>query len=70
MDDASNDTGSGSDMMLISLEGLKIHCAIRFGFKVSNNKAEYEALIVGFRLAHELQVHNVKIFSDFQLVVN
>ena len=27
-------------------------------------------LIVGLRIEHELQVHNVKTFSDFQLVVN
>ena len=30
-------------MMLISPEGHKIHCAIRFGFMASNNEAEYEA---------------------------
>ena len=51
-------------MMLISLEGHKIYCAIRFGFKASNNEAEYEALIVGLRLARKLQVRNMKIFSD------
>ena len=54
MDDASNNTGSGASVMLISPEGHKIYCAIRFGFKASNNKAEYEALIAGLRLAHEL----------------
>ena len=57
-------------MMLISPEGHKIHCAICFGFKASNNEAEYEALIAGLRLAREMRVHNVKIFSDSQLVVN
>ena len=70
IDSASNDTGSGVDMMLISPEGHKIHCTIRFGFKVSNNEAEYEALIVGLRLARNLKARNVKIFSDSQLVVN
>ena len=54
VDDASNDNGSEAGMMLISLEGHKIHYAVRFGFKASNNKAEYEALIAGFRLANEL----------------
>ena len=57
-------------MMLISLEGNNIYCAIHFGFKTSNNEAEYEALILGLHLARELQAHNVKIFSDSQLVVN
>ena len=40
IDGASNDTGSGACMMLISPKGHKIHCAIRFGYKVSNNEAE------------------------------
>ena len=70
MDDTSNDTGSGAGMILISPEGHKIHWAIRFGFKGSNNEAEYKALIAGLNLARELQVHNVKIVSDSQLVVN
>ena len=70
VDDSSNDTRLGAGMMLISFEGHKIHCAICFGFKVLNNEAEYEALIAGLRLACELQVRNVKIFSDSQLVVS
>ena len=51
-------------MILISPEGHKIHCAMHFGFKASNNEAEYKALIAGLHLALELQVRNVKIFSD------
>ena len=70
MDGASKDTSSRVGMMLISPEGHKIHCVIRFGFKTSNNEAEYEALIAGLRLARELQAHNMKIFNDSQLVVN
>ena len=48
-------------MILINPKGHKIHYVISFGFKASNNKAKYEALIAGLHLAHELQVHNVKI---------
>ena len=54
MDNASNDTGSGAGMMLICLEGHKIHYSVSFGFKVLNNKADYEALIAGMRLVLEL----------------
>ena len=43
VDDASNNTGSRAGMMLISHKGHKIHYAICFGFKTSNNEAEYEA---------------------------
>ena len=47
MDSASNDMGSEARIMLISPERHKIHCIICFGFKTSNNEAEYEALRVG-----------------------
>ena len=59
----------GAGIVLESLEAHKIHCALRFGFKASNNEAEYEALIVGLHLAKELKVESVEIFSDSQLVV-
>ena len=55
--------------MLISPDRHKITCALRFGFKSSNNEAEYEALLVGLRLAKELKVGLLQIFSDSQLVV-
>ena len=70
VDSASNDTRSRAVMMLISPKGHKIHSAIHFGFKASNNEAKYEALIMGLRHTRELQVRNVKIFSDSQLAVN
>ena len=70
VDGASIDNGSRTGMMLISPKGHKIHCAIHFGFKASNNEAEYEALIAGLRLMLELRACNVKIFSNSQLVVN
>ena len=37
---------------------------------MSNNEAEYKALIAGLRLAKVLQAHNVKVYSDSQLVMN
>ena len=54
MDGASNNTGPGVGMMLISPEGHKTHCALSFGFKASNNEIEYETLIAGLNLAREL----------------
>ena len=70
MDSSSNKNGSGVDMMLISPEGHKIHCALCFRFQASKNKVEYEAIIEGFQLASELWVRNLKVYSDSQLVVN
>ncbi|GKV48228.1 hypothetical protein SLEP1_g55054 [Rubroshorea leprosula] len=38
-------------------------------FQTTNNAAEYEALIYGLKLASELKVQNIQVFSDSQLVV-
>ena len=63
-DGSSNVSGAGAGIVLESPEAHKIHCALRFGFKASNNEAEYEALIAGLRLAKKLKVKSVEIFSD------
>ena len=44
--------------------------AIRIGFKASNNKAQYEALLAELRFAVELGVEYLDAFSDSQLIVN
>ena len=56
--------------MLISPEDHRISSALRFAFKASNNEVEYEALLAGLRLAKELQVDSLMIYSDSKLVVS
>jgi hypothetical protein len=43
---------------------------LRFAFKVSNNQAEYEALLAGMKLAKEMDITDLKAKSDSQLVTN
>ena len=43
--------------------------ALRFGFKASNNEAGYEAVIVGFDLAHSMEADQLEVSSNSQLVV-
>ncbi|VFQ67766.1 unnamed protein product [Cuscuta campestris] len=50
-------------------EAFRIYYAIHFGFQVSNNEAEYEALINGLRVARELGATKIQIFSDSNVVV-
>ena len=69
MDGSSNDGGSGAGLIPVSPEGHRMNYALRFGFKASNNEAEYEALIAGLELAKEMKVESLDIFSDSQLVV-
>ncbi|XP_052207976.1 uncharacterized protein LOC127811830 [Diospyros lotus] len=70
VDGSSNDQGAGAGVMLISPEGHRILCALRFGFRATNNEVEYEALLAGLRLAKEVRAEAVVILSDSQLVVN
>ncbi|KAK4382886.1 hypothetical protein Sango_2830100 [Sesamum angolense] len=43
--------------------------AIKFGFKYSNNEAEYEALVIGMKMAHEVGARHLVTYSDSQLIV-
>ena len=69
VDGSSNEGGSGAGLILVSPEGHRMHCALRFGFNASNNEAEYEALIAGLNLAKEIKVEFLEIYSDSQFVV-
>ena len=44
--------------------------ALKFMFKASNNKAEFEALISGIELCYTTRAYWVKAYSDSLLVVS
>ena len=69
VDGAANAQGSGVGLILTSPEGIDIEYALRFGFRASNNEAEYEVVIVGLNLAHSMEVDQLEVCSDSQLVV-
>ena len=56
-------------VVLQTPEGIKLERAVTFGFKASNNEAEYEALILGLQLAEVCGATNLIAHCDFQLVV-
>ena len=63
-------TGVGARIILHSLDNIVISRVVRFAFQATNNKAEYEVLVLGLRLALSLSVENLEAFSDSQLVVS
>ena len=69
VDGAANAQGSGASLILTSPDGIDIEYALRFGFRASNNEAEYEAVITGLNLAHSMEVDQLEVCSDSQLVV-
>ncbi|GJZ49700.1 reverse transcriptase domain-containing protein [Tanacetum coccineum] len=70
MDGSSCVDGSGTSLILTSLEGMEFTYALRFQFTASNNEAEYEALIAGLWIATQMGVHNVHVSVDSKRVAN
>ena len=50
VDGAANQRGSGVGLVLITPEGATIEKSLRLGFLVTNNEAEYEALMQGMAM--------------------
>ncbi|XP_074355839.1 uncharacterized protein LOC141695498 [Apium graveolens] len=69
VDGSSISERSGVGLILKSPEGFTIQTTISFGFPVTKNQAEYEALIAGPKLSRTLRVQDLKIYSDSQIVV-
>ncbi|GKA60893.1 reverse transcriptase domain-containing protein [Tanacetum coccineum] len=46
--------GYRAELILTNPEGMEFTYALRFKFKATNNKAEYEALIAGLRIAEQI----------------
>ena len=42
---------------------------VQLKFSVTNNEAEYEAILTGMRIAHALGAKNILLMSDSQLIV-
>ena len=70
MDGASSALGAGAGIVIITPEGIRVEHSFRLGFKASNNKAEYEALLAELRAILNMGAREVEVYSDSWLVVN
>ncbi|XP_071700464.1 uncharacterized protein [Rutidosis leptorrhynchoides] len=67
---AASSEGAGAGLILTGPHQEEHTYALRFNFKVINNEAEYEALLVGMRIARELGIKKLQAYVDSQLVAN
>ena len=67
---SSNINGCDIGLVLTLHKRDLIQQAIRYGFKATNNEAEYKALIARLNLAKDMGIKKLDICSDSQLVVN
>ena len=61
--------GGGAGVLFISLRGEQLKYIFQILFEVSNNEAEYEALLRGLRLAISLRIKELLVYGDSLLVV-
>jgi ribonuclease HI len=62
--------GAGAGLLFISPLGKHLRYVLRLHFPVTNNVAEYEALVNGLRIAIELGVQRLDARGDSQLVID
>jgi ribonuclease HI len=61
--------GGGAGVLFISLKGEQLKYVLQILWEVSNNEAEYEALLHGLRLAISLGIKRLLVYGDSLLVV-
>ncbi|KAL0293560.1 UNVERIFIED_CONTAM: hypothetical protein Sradi_6930000 [Sesamum radiatum] len=69
VDGSSTTQGSDAGIVITSPQGEDLEFAIKFDFKTSNNEAEYEALVIGMRMAHVAGARHLLAYSDSKLIV-
>ncbi|KAI5311981.1 hypothetical protein L3X38_041154 [Prunus dulcis] len=68
-DGSKTDKASGAGIVLEEPLGVR-HCySFQLDFQCTNNRAEYEALIIGLEILVELGIQSVEILGDFMLVL-
>jgi ribonuclease HI len=69
-DGSLNLEGASAGVLLISPTGEQLEYVLQIFWKVSNNEAEYEALLHGLRLAASLGIKRLLVYGDFAVVIN
>ena len=70
MDGVSNAKGSGTGVVIITLDETIIEQSIRLDFKTSKNEAEYEAVLAGLNSTKTLGAQQLIVYCDSLLVAS
>ncbi|KAL0340350.1 UNVERIFIED_CONTAM: hypothetical protein Sradi_4551800 [Sesamum radiatum] len=66
---SSTTQGSGAAVVITLLYREDLEFAVKFGFKASNNETEYEVLVIGMRMTHEVRARHLVAYLDSQLII-
>jgi ribonuclease HI len=68
-DGASSSIGASDGVVFISPSQETISLSYKLEFEVTNNVAEYEALVLGLRAAQKMGVREMVVFGDAESIV-
>jgi ribonuclease HI len=68
-DGASSSIGAGAGVVFISPCQEIISLSYKLEFEITNNVAEYEALVLGMRAAKEMGIKEMVVFGDAELII-
>jgi ribonuclease HI len=68
-DGASSSVGAGAGVVFISPCQETIPLSYKLEFEITNNVAEYEALVLGMRAAKEMGIKEMVVFGDAELII-
>jgi ribonuclease HI len=68
-DRASYREGTGPGVVLVSPVQEVVSLSFKLEFETTNNVAEYEALILGLRVAKYMGIEEISVFGDVELIV-
>ncbi|KAM2194355.1 hypothetical protein ACFX1R_028507 [Malus domestica] len=69
-DGSSTSSSAGVGVVIQSLNHDRWYFSLKLDFDCINNQAEYEALIIGLGLLHDLRATRALVFGDSEFVIN
>jgi ribonuclease HI len=69
-DVASSKEGVGAGVVFVSPTQETISLSYKLEFETTNNATEYEALVLGLRLAKDMVIEELSVFGDAELIVH
>jgi hypothetical protein len=68
-DGASSKDGVGVGIVFVSPAQETIPLSYKLEFEATNNVAEYEALVLGLRVAKDMGIKEITVFGDAELII-
>jgi hypothetical protein len=69
-DGACRKSGAGAGIVFVTPDDAILPYSFKLTSAVSNNAAEYEALIIGLEIAHNMGLNKLLAYGDSQLIIN